>query len=356
MLATDIARGLLAGAMSAIVLIGAVQLWMLYGFALGFGTIAGFAIPAQNSIVPTLVRRDDLQVGNAIIMGATQLTAFVGPTLAGAIIAAYSSASIGVGLAFGIDAITFAVSATTFALMRPTGAAIDDDGSVSLWASITDGVDRLRNDVPLRFVFCVLAAVNLFAVGPLLIGIPLLAHQRLAEGAMAFGVLMAAFAVGNLAGYVLVATAKTPSSTAMRTIVLAVVGGHGIAIAALAAVTDTAIGAALLACLGLGNGYLAITLFTWMQARTPRELLGRTMSLLTFASLGLVSVSQAAAGALGKRDLDSLFLLSGGLVLATTVWAASNPGLRAFTDSVSDSRQPDDQSPFDQSPYNMEHP
>jgi hypothetical protein len=92
--------------------------------------------------------------------------------------------------------------------------------------------------------------------------------------------------------------------------------------------------AALLAALGFGNGYLAISLFTWIQARTPHDMLGRTMSLVTFASLGLVSVSQAVAGAIARWDLDALFVLSGALVLVTTVWSMTKPGLRAFTDSL----------------------
>ncbi len=95
MLAADIARGVLTAAMAAAVLTGTVQMWMVYGFALGFGLVAGFAVPAENSIVPRLVRRDDLQAGNAVIMGATQLTSFVGPTLAGTVIASYSSSTLG---------------------------------------------------------------------------------------------------------------------------------------------------------------------------------------------------------------------------------------------------------------------
>ena len=151
---------------------------------------------------------------------------------------------------------------------------------------------------------------------------------------------MAAFAIGNLAGYVLAAATNAPTSATMRGIVLGVLVGHGAVIASLGVVAHTGVDAALLAGLGAGNGYLAITLFTWIQARTPDQLLGRTMSLLTFASLGLVSISQAVSGALGKWDLETLFVLSGGLVLATTTWAATNPGLRTFTDSLTKSQPP----------------
>jgi hypothetical protein len=123
----------------------------------------------------------------------------------------------------------------------------------------------------------------------------------------------------------------------MRLLVIGVLAGYGSVVASLSVITQLGVDALLLAGLGVGNGYLAITLFTWVQARTPRQMLGRTVSLVTFASLGLVSVSQAASGALAKWDLDALFVLSGGLVVATTVWAAGQPGLRAFTDSLTQS-------------------
>ncbi|MGB5758050.1 MAG: MFS transporter [Acidimicrobiales bacterium] len=340
MVVADITRGLLTAAMAVVVLTGVVQMWMLYGFALAFGLVAGFAIPAENSIVPTLVKRDDLQAGNALLMGATQLTGFVGPTVAGAVIAGYSTSMVGIGLAFVIDTASFAISAAAFSLIRRSPRPPADASAIGLWSSIGDGIGHVWADEALRFVFSVLVAVNLFVVGPLLVGIPLLAHQRLPQGAMAFGTLMGAFAIGNLAGYLVAGGAPQPSSSTLRAIVLGVLAGFGAATASLGLATHLWLDAAVLAGLGVGNGYLAISLFTWIQARTPQDMLGRTMSLVTFASLGLVSISQAAAGALARWDLDALFLLSGGLVLAITFWSATRPGLRAFTNSLTTADSP----------------
>ena len=69
------------------------------------------------------------------------------------------------------------------------------------------------------------------------------------------------------------------------------------------------------------------------------------MSLVTFSSLGLVSISQAAAGAVARWDLDALFLLSGSLVLVTIAWSATRPGLRAFTDSFTAAAMPHHKEP-----------
>ncbi len=334
MVTADLARGVLTAAMALAVLTGVVQMWMLYGYAGFFGLVSGFAIPAENSIVPSLVRRDDLEAGNALIMGATQISGFIGPTLAGVVIAGYSSSLLGVGLAYVIDTATFMISAAAFWLIRGCRRPDDEAPAFRLWSSIGEGIHNVWEDEAMRFVFCVLIAVNLFVVGPLLVGIPLLAHQRMTEGAMAFGVLMGAFAIGNLTGYLLAGGTKRPSSQTMRVIILGVLAAFGAVIASLGLATHLWLDAALLSALGVGNGYLAISLFTWIQARTPPDMLGRTMSLVTFASLGLVSISQAMAGAVARWDLDALFVCSGCLVLAITAWSATRPGLHAFTDSM----------------------
>ena len=104
MLIANLTRFILTALMAAIVFTGLVQLWMIYAFGLLFGIVAGFAIPAENSIVPMLLDEQDLQAGNSIIMGIAQLAGFAGPTVAGIIIGRFSSTFTGVGIAFAFDA------------------------------------------------------------------------------------------------------------------------------------------------------------------------------------------------------------------------------------------------------------
>ena len=90
----------------------------------------------------------------------------------------------------------------------------------------------------------------------------------------------------------------------------------------------------LLLLLGLGNGYSAVLSITWIQTRTPKEMLGRMMSLLMLSSTGLIPISQAIAGALSKWNLTLLFALPGALVLLMTVWITFQPELKTFSSSL----------------------
>lgn len=334
MLIADIVRLALTGLMAFAIFTGTVQVWMLYAFGLGFGLVAGFAVPAENSIVPMIVSEQDLQAGNSIIMGVSQLVGFVGPTAAGILIGGFADSDFGVGLAFAIDALTFAVSAVCLWLIRTGNRGQSAETKESVWASILSGVKYLWKDEALRLMFLFLMAVNFLVVGPLLVGIPVLADTRLPEGATAFGLLMSAFSGGNLIGYLLAGSLPRPSGSVIRILILVLFAAFGVIVGLLGVIPSTWVDFALLLLLGLGNGYIAILMFTWMQTTTPKEMLGRMMSILMFSSTGLIPVSQAISGAVSKWDLTFLFATAGALTVLVTLWAAFQPGLKAFSESM----------------------
>ena len=337
MLVANVTRFLLTAAMAAAVLGGVAQLWMIYLFGLLFGTVAGFAIPAENSIVPMLVEEQDLQAGNSIMMGTTQLAGFVGPTIAGVVIGGFAGTYEGVGVAFAFDAFTFVVSAITLQLIRTGKRRESSSGASSregVWSSIRTGINFLWRDEALRFMFVVLTAINFLLIGPLLVGIPVLANQRLPEGATAFGLLMSASAGGNLGGYLLAGSLPRLSGSRVRWIMVLLFGAYGVVVGSLGLITSTWIDFGLLLFLGLGNGYLAVMLITWMQSRTPKEMLGRMMALVMLAGTGLAPVSQALAGALSKWNLTLMFEVPGALVLLLTLWIAFQPALQDLSSSL----------------------
>jgi MFS family permease len=88
-----------------------------------FGLADAFFYPAASAIVPTILPKHQLQIGNSITQGTAQLSVFLGPVLAGLIIAMFANQSTGsetavpdlrgIGIAFAPDAVTFLASALT---------------------------------------------------------------------------------------------------------------------------------------------------------------------------------------------------------------------------------------------------
>jgi MFS family permease len=337
MLIADVIRFVLTAWMALVVLTGTVQMWMLYAFGLGFGLVAGFAIPAGNSIVPRLVQEQDLQAGNSAMMGINQLVGFIGPTIAGILIGRYSQSPLGIGLAFAIDAVSFAVSAACLWFMHGGGKlqlVANSAQKENVWTSILAGIKYLWGEKALRLMFLVITAVNFLFAGPILVGIPVLAQQRLPEGAVAFGLLMSAYAGGNLAGYLLAGSLPRPTGKTMQVFLITLLAAFGLALGSFGFIRSTWVDFALMLMLGLGNGYISITMFTWMQLRTPKTMLGRMMSILMLSNTGLVPISQAISGAVSKWSLTMLFAGAGVLILLVTLWATSQPELKTFSDSI----------------------
>jgi MFS family permease len=346
MLVTDLARLVLLAFLTLMVLTGSIQLWTLYTFALAIGTASGFFIPASNAILPTLVKSQDLAAGNSISQGTAQLSQFIGPSLAGGVIAwfahrlgasaaaAGSPGLEGIALALGIDALTFAVSVVTLWLMSSgkSDPAAATSPAERMADAIRAGVDYLWSDPLLRLMFILIAAANFFSTGPLLVGIPVLANNRLPEGAMAFGMIMSAYAAGNLSGILAAGALPKPDGQKMRIFVVGLFVAFGLALASFGWLVNTWLAVGVMLLTGLGNGYLAITMITALQHRTPVAMLGRLMSLVMVASYGLVPLSQALAGALSKWNLSMLFFLSGAAMFLLAAWSALQPEMRAVGD------------------------
>jgi MFS family permease len=337
MIVSDILRLALTSWMALAVLTGSVHIWMLFVFNLGFGLVAGFAIPAVNSIVPTLVEERDLQAGNSVILGVNQLVGFIGPTLAGLLIAGFSNSPVGVGLAYAMDAVSFAVSAIALILMHGGGKPRLSEvpaAKEGIGASILVGMRYLWNDRSLRLMFLVVTAVNFLFIGPLLVGIPVLANQRLPEGAVAFGLLVSGLAGGNLAGYLLAGPLPRPSGKAMRIFLLGLLTVFGLIIGLLGFIRSTGVDFLIMILLGLGNGYITIIVLTWIQTRTPKEMLGRMMSMLMLTNTGLSPISQAISGAVSKWSITVLFASAGALLLLVPLLTANQPELKTFSESL----------------------
>ena len=66
MLVSGVLRLAMIVALAAIVFSGDVQMWMIYVYALAYGAVSGIFLPAAQSMVPRIVGKDELMIGNTI--------------------------------------------------------------------------------------------------------------------------------------------------------------------------------------------------------------------------------------------------------------------------------------------------
>jgi MFS family permease len=181
MLISDVLRLIFTILLAVMILSGWLQLWVLYILALMFGTISGFFCPASGAMMPLLVKPEELIISNSIYQGTSYLSSFIGPVLAGGLIAlfahgqaAQSEAEMtGIAAAFAVDALSFLVSVSTLILMKWQGILKPQAKTAdNIFTTIKEGITYLWRDDLLRTLFILMLAINFLFVGPMLVGIP----------------------------------------------------------------------------------------------------------------------------------------------------------------------------------------
>src|SRR5258706_771055 len=115
MLGADVLRLAVVGVLAACVLVFGPPLWLLITLAALLGIGGGLFYPASAAMMPFLVPEEELQPANSPDHLTLQTSNFVGPSVAGALLAVAQLA-----LGFLLDARSFAVSvASLFAIPLP---------------------------------------------------------------------------------------------------------------------------------------------------------------------------------------------------------------------------------------------
>jgi MFS family permease len=334
---------------------GQLTLGALYALALGLGLAAAFAIPAATSMLPRVVPPEQLGAANGMMMGQRQLSLFVGPLLAGVLVAhsaagdpgAASGLSSGAGrpspglaLAFALDALSFAVSAWTLSKVPRVGlpqpqprhassSAAARPERASVLASVAEGLRSFWADRDLRAFLSYGAVVSVCIAGPVTIALPVLASQTPSLGAAAFGSMLGAHGAGTLLG---LAAAGLRPRWRLRTLgltLLAIDATVGLLFMPLGHVTASWQGAGLLLAIGALGGFMQVLIFTWLQQRVAPAMMGRAMSLFMFIFVGLAPLSAAATGAILRWvPLTAVFAGTGALLVLIVVLALLWPGSR----------------------------
>jgi hypothetical protein len=328
MMLTKHANTLLLGILAALVLTNSVTLSAVYALSLAIGLASAFSIPAGTSMLPHVVAPRHLQAANGMQMGLRQVTMFIGPLIAGLLIAVFGDGgkagladAKGLGIAFAIDALTFALSAWTLSrvAMRPIPAAPSREPVLK---AVAAGIRTFWADRHLRLCFAYWAAVALLIIGPIHIALPLLASTQLNGDASAFGVLIGAHGAGTLAGMVLSSMFPGLKARSFGMTILVVDALVGALFIPMGQVSATWQGAGLLLAIGVLGGFIQVAVFTWIQMRVAPAMLGRAMSLFMFIFLGLTPVSAALTGWLLRSvPLNTVFVGSGALLIGMVALA-----------------------------------
>jgi MFS family permease len=317
----------LAIILAVLTISGVVEVWMIVVLALLLGCANAIDMPVRQSFVVEIVGRGD--IGNAVALNSAMFNGarVIGPAVAGLTIAAFGS-----GVAFAINAASFAAVLVALAAMDASRLRTPDlpprpRTPSEVMEQLREGIGYVRDTPPVLLAILVIGLVSTFGMNFSVV-IPALAKDVLGLQAEGYGFLMTASGVGSLlaAGWLAVSGGLPRTSR--------LVGGAislGLAEVLLGLTNLFPVSVLLMIVVGFGGITMAATANTMIQLNVPDMLRGRAMSVYTTVFAGSTPIGGLLFGWLASVAGVAFAVVAGGVGaflvgLGALVWVRSQRG------------------------------
>jgi len=323
LIAADLGRALLIGAIPLAAWLGRLDMALLYGVAALGGALTVLFNTADQSYLPALVERDAIMEGNSKLAASSAVAEISGPSLGGVLVQALTAP-----VAVLADALSFLVSAFSLALIRraePPPPPPETRSGVR--REIAEGLRVVWDDPVLRAVALSSATFNFFG-GSFATLYSLYLVRDLGLPPAVLGALIGAGGIGALAGAALAERitqriGRGPAligslflGTVMQLLVPIISGPPLVTIPVLCftQLTDVAL------------AVFFINETTLRQQRVADRLLGRATAALAVLTGGALPLGALLAGALADSWGARPILFLGGLgMVCAAAWMLFSP-------------------------------
>ncbi|WP_333738596.1 MFS transporter [Streptomyces sp. IBSBF 2806] len=311
-------------AVAGLLLLTGPRLWPLTALALVFGTVDAVFVPAVGALPARITGRGQLARVQGMRGLAYRFAVIVGAPLGGLGVAVGGAAA-----AFGLAGLLIALSLPLLVRVRmrelPPDDAADAPGRTA-WADLVAGLRHIRRHRVLAPLTAAIALGDLGFVGPLNVGLTLLADER-GWGASGMGWVLAGFGVGaGAASLLLTLRGRLPHAGRVAGVSI-LAGSLAIGALAYAPTLAAAVGTALL--IGLLAGLSGAVCAALLQTQAEPAYLGRVTAVSSLVSLGLTPLSMPlSAAAVGAWGTGPVFVVSAGVCGLGGIVALGVPALR----------------------------
>ena len=322
---TQAGMALVALALGGLSLSGRIDLWHIYLLTALQAVAQAFDGPARQSLVPNLVSTGDLPNAFSLNSIANQTGSIIGPAISGFIIAAG-----GLPYVYIINAISFLAVIVALVMMGPVEQQNNSpsrNGTVSL-SAIAEGVRFILKQPLILSTMILDFFATFFASANTLM--PIIAIDVLHVGAVAYGWLSAAQAIGAMVAALIISQMREIRRQGMIFMLAVVV--FGLATVAFGATRTFLFAMLALVVVGAADTVSTIIRNTIRQLSTPDYIRGRMTSVNQIFFQGGPQLGEVEAG-LAAQLLGAPFaVISGGIgCILAVIWIARRwPQIRKY--------------------------
>jgi DHA3 family macrolide efflux protein-like MFS transporter len=297
----------------------------LYALLLLNAGVKQFFDPAHDSLIPEMASDEELSAANAYLSIASFGSTAIGFALAGLL-----ASTVGVTIAFLIDAVTFVVAAGLIALMGTYKMPEpDEDASVAvIVANLKSGMSVLFHTPIIRSLF-VVGAFMFVAFGLWNVLLLPFSIRELGATEFEYGLQEGLTSVGFVVGSLLMARfSRLLPEPAWIVVSLVGMGVTGIAYA-----LSTDIGPAIffVTLSGLLQPPSSVSRSVLLQRHTPREMRGRVFSAFYVMRDVIFLIGMAGAGLADVVDIRLMIIFASVLLFVSAAFTLVAPGLGIST-------------------------
>jgi MFS family permease len=306
-------------------LTGNIDLWHIYLLMALQAVTMAFNGPAMQSLVPNLVPGDDLPNAFSMNSIANQVGSIIGPALSGIIIAAGDLSYV-----YIINAISFLAVILALFMMGPVDQqkAIGSHNGKVIVAAITEGVRFILAQPLILSTMIIDFFATFFASANTLM--PIIAVDVLHVGAVAYGWLSSAQAIGAIVAALVISQMRGIRRQGMVFLLAVVVFGFATVI--FGAARSFLLAMFALIIIGAADTVSTIIRNTIRQLTTPDYIRGRMTSINMIFFQGGPQLGEMEAGLVAQLFGAPIAIISGGIGCIIAVMLISHrwPQIRNY--------------------------
>lgn len=288
LIAADLVRGLLFGAMGAMLFFNAFPFWVIYPLAILSGASGAFFSPAISATIPDIVPKDSLSKANSARGLSTTMTQLLGNSLGGFLFSVLKAP-----LLIFINGISYLYAAISQLFIKLPYRKIEGP-RVNMLRDMADGMKYAFGHRGIRTMLFTSMLINFFAVIGLSLMTPLFKSTP-GFGIERYGLMMGAMMAGGVSGMLALSAIRIKPHQRSRL--------FGVALMLMVCVTVpiALIGNVnwlypLAFIAGISNAIVNMMVQTIMQSTVPAHTRGKVFGLLGTVSGGLQPIAMAVSG------------------------------------------------------------
>ena len=289
---TQIFEAIFATILGFLVISNQINLTLVILLAFASGVVGSFDLPARFAFIVEMIGKRDLASAVSLNAGIFNAARFIGPTIAGVIIA-----SFGVGWAFILNGASYLPGIWAVAVILPV-LNRKPEVNIHPLQSLKDGWIFILNDQKILNL-TILAAIGTILIAPYQTLMPAIAQKVFSSGAQGLGSLLSSAGAGSLLGAILTSALSHKKNKTSFII-------WGLAISSVSLILfslnkNFLMAHILLFFTGFGTIMLASTLNTLVQLLTPDQMRGRIMAVYLTMFVGMMPIGNALAGVVAQK-------------------------------------------------------